>query len=90
VSCVSASEAGLVGLFAWSVGWVFWVSVRCLVLVLEDGGQHLIFCVGIFASYFLGFLVTIVKTFKDCVYSYLLRGVGSLFKFLELSSDVWS
>jgi hypothetical protein len=67
VSCDSASEAGLVDLFASSVQWVFWVSVGCLLLVLEDGGQNLIFCVGIFISYFLGFLVTIVKITKGCI-----------------------
>jgi hypothetical protein len=48
VSLVSALEAGLGGLFARSVGWVLGGSMGCLVLVLEDEGQHLIFCVVIF------------------------------------------
>jgi hypothetical protein len=49
-SLVSALEAGLRGLFASSLMWVFWGDMGCLVLVLEDGGQHLIFCAGIFVT----------------------------------------
>jgi hypothetical protein len=48
VFLVSALEAGLGGLIARSLGRVLGVGMGCLVLVLEDRGQHLIFCAGIF------------------------------------------
>jgi hypothetical protein len=40
---VSKSQADLGGLFAGSLGWDFWGEMGCLVLVLENRGQHLNF-----------------------------------------------
>jgi hypothetical protein len=48
VSLVSTSEVSLRGLVASFLGWVFWGDMGCVVLILEDGGKHLVFCAGIF------------------------------------------
>jgi hypothetical protein len=48
MSQVPTLEATLGGLFAGFLGWVFWGDMGYLVLVLENGSQHLVFCVGIF------------------------------------------